>query len=310
MKTTEAVIGKWQSVLPMLGVSPDYLTGKHTQCPICLNGKDKFRFDDKQGRGTYFCNDCGAGDGFKLLSELHGWEFKKSACEIDKVIGNAQSRPIIKKDDDIEKKRTRLNQLRQRVEPFENASRVIDYLTGRGISMATLAGVSGNIGYVRDLEYWNDGKLLGRYDAMAATVINSGKPVTYHTTYLDNGQKANVPVNRKILSPVSSISGGAVPMFKHKGILGIAEGIETALAATQLYEVPTWAALNANNLASFEIPADVKHLVIFGDNDASYTGQKAAFTLAWQANRNGIKATVHIPPTVNTDWCDVLRDGV
>ena len=54
MKTSKAVVGKWPSILPMLGVSPDYLTGKHTACPICENGKDKFRFDDKGGNEHFF----------------------------------------------------------------------------------------------------------------------------------------------------------------------------------------------------------------------------------------------------------------
>ena len=32
-------------------------------------GADHFRFDDKEGRGTWFCNQCGAGDGLKLIWE-------------------------------------------------------------------------------------------------------------------------------------------------------------------------------------------------------------------------------------------------
>ena len=161
--------------------------------------------------------------------------------------------------------------------------------------MKTICSIEANLGCVRDLEYWEDGELKGRYASMVATVINDQKPVTYHTTYLENNRKANVSVQRKILSPVSSMSGGAVPLFNHSGSLGIAEGIETALAATQLYDVPTWAALNANNLSSFKIPKDVTHLSIFSDNDASFTGQKAAYELAWKANRAGVRATVYTP---------------
>jgi hypothetical protein len=35
---------------------------RHQACPVC-GGSDRFRFDDKEGRGTWFCNQCGAGDG-------------------------------------------------------------------------------------------------------------------------------------------------------------------------------------------------------------------------------------------------------
>ena len=44
-------------------------TGKHTSCPAC-GGKDRFRFDDKQGDGTFYCNQCGAGNGFQLIMNV------------------------------------------------------------------------------------------------------------------------------------------------------------------------------------------------------------------------------------------------
>ncbi len=60
--------------------------------------------------------------------------------------------------------------------------------------------------------------------------------------------------------------------------MGIAEGIETALAAQQILEIPVWAALNASLLAKFQPPSIVEHLIIAADNDAA--GKKAARQLA------------------------------
>jgi putative DNA primase/helicase len=40
-------------------------------------GKDRFRFDDKEGHGTWICTHCGAGDGFSLLMKVMGIDFKK-----------------------------------------------------------------------------------------------------------------------------------------------------------------------------------------------------------------------------------------
>src|SRR3546814_8107148 len=54
-------INRWPSILPQFGISPSYLTGKQTPCPTC-GGKDRFRFDNKDGRGTYYCNKYGPGD--------------------------------------------------------------------------------------------------------------------------------------------------------------------------------------------------------------------------------------------------------
>ena len=42
---------------------------RHQACPVC-GGSDRFRFDDKEGRGTWFCNQCGAGDGLKLVESV------------------------------------------------------------------------------------------------------------------------------------------------------------------------------------------------------------------------------------------------
>ncbi len=37
-----------------------------------LRGKTRFRFDDKEGRGTWICNHCGAGDGADLAMKVTG----------------------------------------------------------------------------------------------------------------------------------------------------------------------------------------------------------------------------------------------
>jgi len=73
MDIKEAV-GRWPGIFAQLGV--DVGTGKHKACPIC-GGKDRFRFDDKDGEGTYFCNQCGAGDGWNLLQKVIGMNFRQ-----------------------------------------------------------------------------------------------------------------------------------------------------------------------------------------------------------------------------------------
>ena len=63
--------GRWRSILSTLGMDDKALSGKHCACPMC-GGKDRFRFDDKDGRGTFFCSGCGAGDGVKLAMGITG----------------------------------------------------------------------------------------------------------------------------------------------------------------------------------------------------------------------------------------------
>ncbi|EMK7756456.1 primase-helicase zinc-binding domain-containing protein, partial [Yersinia enterocolitica] len=43
--------GKWDFILDALAISH---SKQHSPCPAC-GGKDRFRFDDRQGAGTWFC---------------------------------------------------------------------------------------------------------------------------------------------------------------------------------------------------------------------------------------------------------------
>jgi putative DNA primase/helicase len=43
---------------------------------------------------------------------------------------------------------------------------------------------------------------------------------------------------------------------------------------------------------------------IYADNDESYTGQSAAYTLARRLKAMGIRAQVFIPNAAGKDWAD------
>ena len=74
MKINEIAQGQWPSILGALaGLSADQLTDKHQPCPLCA-GTDRYRFDDQDGNGSWFCNKCGgknhtggAGNGMDML---------------------------------------------------------------------------------------------------------------------------------------------------------------------------------------------------------------------------------------------------
>ena len=89
MELRERTTGRWPTILTSLGVAPQYLRNKHMPCPGC-GGRDRFRFDDKGGRGTFYCGGGGnpvAGDGFTLLNHLYGWDFKTAADAVRQVLG-------------------------------------------------------------------------------------------------------------------------------------------------------------------------------------------------------------------------------
>ncbi len=92
LPTREIARGRWPSILIALGVESRFLRNVHGPCPLC-GGKDRFRFDDKDGSGSWYCNDCGAGDGMRLALEWTGKEFKEVAAEIDRLAGNVPTGP-------------------------------------------------------------------------------------------------------------------------------------------------------------------------------------------------------------------------
>lgn len=66
--------GQWVSILSPLMPAGTPLNGKHGPCPFC-GGKDRFRFDDKNGSGSWFCNQCGSGDGIEAYKRLTNGTF-------------------------------------------------------------------------------------------------------------------------------------------------------------------------------------------------------------------------------------------
>src|SRR3954462_2176603 len=84
--TIERARGRWREILSQLGIDSRFLVNKHGPCPLC-GGRDRFRFDDKDGTGSYYCNQCGAGVGVILIRNLHGWDHATACGEIDKIIG-------------------------------------------------------------------------------------------------------------------------------------------------------------------------------------------------------------------------------
>ena len=90
--TVERARGRWPEILTRLGVDRRFLVKRAGPCPIC-DGKDRFRFDDKDGTGSYFCNGCGPGVGIIMLRRLHGWDHATACGEVDKILGGEPIAP-------------------------------------------------------------------------------------------------------------------------------------------------------------------------------------------------------------------------
>lgn len=129
-----------------------------------------------------------------------------------------------------------------------------------------------------DLAFWHTTKrgpiCLGRYPALLAKIsLATGEFTAVQITWLDPKapRKAEVidPETGEILVP-KKVRGvmrdGAIRLATPFDVLGLAEGTETAMSATQLFRIPTWAVCGVDRLHRIKIPDDIKKLYIFRDN--------------------------------------------
>ena len=297
-KTVERAKGRWRGILPALGIPSNFLSGKHQPCPLC-GGKDRYRFTDWRRDGDYFCSQCGSGNGLGLLMKFNKWDFREATMRIDQIVGGVpvQQQPI--KLDDQETRRIK-NRLWSSSFPVQHDDPVWKYLTARGLSRsAPCLRFAPRIQYRAEVSTW--------HPAMLAMVSGpDGKPASIHRTFLTgDGGKADVEAPRRLM-PGSVPKGSAVRLTGPDAEMGIAEGIETALSAEELFKVPTWAALNAEMLRAWIPPDGTTKITIFGDNDRNYVGQSAAHDLAKRLAAT-CEVDVKIPDQSGSDWNDILR---
>jgi putative DNA primase/helicase len=288
MKTTDAARGKWKQILVQFGIDANALTGRHGPCPCNGDGKDRFRFSDKNGSGSYFCA-CSNGekDGFGLLACKTGQTFRELAKEVDAIIGNAH--------DAKPREATYAERLRAVAKPATRSK----YLESRGLE------VPPGLLFAQSVEYRDDaGTVTHKLPAILAPITRNGEFQTFHVTYLANGAKADVSTPRKVL-PGGAIAGGGVELYPAAEEMGVGEGIETCIAAKMLFDCPTHAALNATMLAKWQPPAVAKVVWIFADKDRNYAGEAGAYQLAHRLAMQGIEARI-VMPEMYGDFNDVL----
>ena len=140
----------------------------------------------------------------------------------------------------------------------------------------------------------------GRYPAMVAAVAKwpSRKIVALHRIWLVKG----LDPQKAMLGPCK---GAAVRLGPVQAELLVAEGIETALAISQIEGKTAWAALSAQGLESVRLPKEAS-ILIAGDNDSNGAGQGAVHRLI---KRIGLSTTYAWPSEPDTDWNDALATG-
>lgn len=142
--------------------------------------------------------------------------------------------------------------------------------------------------------------LYGEPNAIMVALMRdvvTDRPVAVHRTYIDHtGHKTG----RKMLGPCGS---AAIKLAPATDVLVVAEGLETALAATAAGMTPVWAMGTAGAIGALTISPTVATLVILAEIDRG-ASRSAVASCADRWSRTG-KHVFVVRPTIGKDFADV-----
>lgn len=241
-------------------------------CPFHKENTPSFKVDNTRRR--YKCFGCPAGgDAIDWMRETEGLGFIDAvkALDADRII--TKSEPIAQAErvaSEIEKRNaTRASQMWAQSVPAPGTL-VETYLRGRGI----IGKISAELHFLprcwhKPTEQW--------FPVMLSRLSDNHGFTSVQRTYLAADGRGKAPVAKLDQKRgLGGMRGGAVRLRPVGDVLAIAEGVETALSAAQLYQLATWATCGTGRFTVIDIPETVRFIIIFAD--AGEPGWKAAVT--------------------------------
>lgn len=264
-------------------------TGFIASCPAHDDKKPSLSIDSRNGKLLVYCHaGCPQDRVMELLdSDVIG---KHLANKPDSAIAD-------------EKKREAIRRVWEEAKPIKTSDLAATYLRNRGINLMEFPeslrfhpSVKAKV----DEVFMSFPAMLARFDD------SNGAMIQVHRTLLSaDGRKANIESPKRMMSSPSgnNTRGGAIRLFPAGRQLGIAEGIESALACNLATSIPVWSCYSATCMESVVIPDAVEELYVFADHDSA--GTKSARAVATRLARQKLKVKVLVPPTLGQDWLDV-----
>jgi hypothetical protein len=253
-------------------------------CPACGYASSFVLSETREGKPLWWCASCGDRDALAAALRSEGYSPPTDAA-------NAPERPSTAQREGWAR------DLWERALPA--AGTIVDaYLRSRGLgTVATRA-----LRFLPSLRHGESGTAPPVMIAAMADVAGTTRAV--HRTWLrsDGTGKADVDPARKTRG---NPAGCAVRLAVVDDALVVAEGIETAVAAGLLFDLPAWACVSAGGMEAVVLPASVRRVLIAADHDASGTGQRAAQALAERLLAEGRRVRIATPDRIG-DFNDVL----
>jgi putative DNA primase/helicase len=153
-------------------------------------------------------------------------------------------------------------------------------------------------------------RLGTRLPAMLAPVVNvDGEQIGVHLTYLRRDGSGKAELTKEYQRECrGAVRGGSIRLlpFNSDFALIVSEGVESGLAASELFGLPCWSAVYAGGLFTLVLPPEVRRIVIAADNDESGVGQRNALAAYDRWTAEGRSVRIVAPPVVGDDFNDAL----
>jgi len=298
-----AACGYWPDILNKVGINIPS-NHKHGPCPAC-GGRDRFRLDDKEGRGTWICNQCGAGDGLALVAKVTGKSLIKAAELISPLVG-LSGRPLTITEQNqlyqrqqikVEKERKLAEQKRQKA--AKQAADIIQRSDQNKSQYLVHKGLGSYLGLV-NRNFMQVGNEKFPPGCTIVSLINETNELVNVQLIRADGVKHYLAGGQKM---------GAFHLIEGNELIAVVEGYATGLSIHLAIGSTVYCAMDCGNLLAVAEIARRQHansqLLICGDNDVNTQGNPGK-TKADQA-AIAVFGMMALPPLVNsnnTDWND------
>ncbi|HEK3168039.1 TPA: DUF927 domain-containing protein [Proteus mirabilis] len=288
--------GRWLYILANLGITvPD--NHKHGACPKC-GGKDRFRFDDKNGKGTWFCNQCGHGDGLDLVKLVTGKKTKTACQEVSKII-------LLPTFKEIAPTPIKKVSAKKGIEHYEK----IKAFSSLGESQYLINKGFANHQCLITRQQYTQGEFSFPVGSLLLPLVDTD-------SVIKGGQLISLNGEKSLLSG-STLSGSFIivrqPEKKPLEQIVITEGFATGLSLSKCLDALIVASVSATNLVKVAQQLRAQYpdakIIIAGDND--FVDGKDNTGKMW-AERAGkaVDGWVTLPPThYKADWDDFRQEN-
>ncbi|WP_323929004.1 DUF927 domain-containing protein [Aeromonas caviae] len=295
-----AAIGRWPDLLIAVGIDTP-LSGKHGPCPAC-GGKDRFRFDNKGGRGTWICNQCGAGDGLDLVGKVTG-KLPKEVAELLAPLVGLSAGGL----DPAERERIHQQQQARAEAETKRNKQQRQKAARRAVAILRECEL-GPSSYLTVKALGSMSALINRYViAVGTQTFPAGSlvvPLTDEKGELVNVQLIDVRGSKSYLA--GGRKAGAFHRIEGGELVAVVEGVATGLSVHLATGATVYCAMDAGNLLAVAKIARLLHpnaqILLCGDNDATTPGNPGK-TKAEQAAA-AVGALMALPPEFSGDWND------